>query len=357
MSGDKQKSADFAKQVAVSMRGYCETLLAAIGDERGFFKDLAANGPGSSIALAERNKVNERYMREWLNGMVSAGYLSLNPSNSTYSIPPEHIPVLAQEFTPLSMGGMISLLSSASSVLPQVNQCITNGGGVDYSEYGPKFWQGLERHTGCNFENHLLKWISLLHPMVDEKLRKGVRVCDVGCGNGRALFKLSKFYPNSTFIGYDILQHAVQLASQKAKEEGITNLSFAQIGPKIDKLPSSELFDIVFVFDVVHDSADPLAFLKCLRASVKDDGIFICLDIKCTEKAEENPVLAYAMSLCYCMTTSLCHGGSGLGTLGLTESVMRQLCKDAGFADVRRVDISSQMNIIWEVLPRSCSKY
>eukprot|EP00026_Physarum_polycephalum_P011987 Phypoly_transcript_12241.p1 GENE.Phypoly_transcript_12241~~Phypoly_transcript_12241.p1 ORF type:complete len:232 (+),score=32.66 Phypoly_transcript_12241:335-1030(+) len=219
-------------------------------------------------------------------------------------------------------------------------------------EYTPEFWKGLERHTGCNFENNLLNWVKLLNPVVDEKLRKGVRACDVGCGNGRALLKLSKAYPNSTFIGYDILEHAVQKASQKAREEGLTNLSFAQIGPKIEKLPSTEPFDIVFVFDVVHDSADPLGFLKCIRASVKEDGVFVCLDIKCSEKAEENQAFSYGISLLYCMTTSLCHGGAGLGTCGLTEPVMRGLCKDAGFGDVRSIDISSPFNVLWEVRPR-----
>lgn len=103
---------------------------------------------------------------------------------------------------------------------------------------------------------------------------------------------------------------------------------------------------------MIHDSADPLGLLKCIRASLKDDGIFVCLDIKCSENAQENPVFAYGMSLLYCMTTSLCHGGAGLGTLGLTEPVMRELCKNAGFVDVRRVDIQSPMNVIWEVRPR-----
>eukprot|EP00026_Physarum_polycephalum_P009646 Phypoly_transcript_09775.p1 GENE.Phypoly_transcript_09775~~Phypoly_transcript_09775.p1 ORF type:complete len:352 (+),score=37.53 Phypoly_transcript_09775:152-1207(+) len=351
MSTDMQKSTAFAKKVMQSMSGHVEIMLAVIGDERGFFKDLANNGAGTSADIATRNNVNERYMREWLNGMVAATYLTYDASNFTYSIPPENIPVLVQEYGPMFMGGTLNLLGEAAEVLPRVRQCFTSGGGVDYSEYTPGFWRGLERHTGCKFENHLLNWVKLLNPVVDEKLRKGVRVCDVGCGNGRALLLLSKAYPSSTFIGYDILEHAVQQGSQKAKEAGLTNLSFAQIGPKIEKLPSLEQFDIVFVFDVIHDLADPLGLLKCIRASVKQDGVFVCLDIKCSEKPDENLTFLYGFSLLYCMTTSLCHGGTGLGTCGLTEPVMRELCKDAGFGNVRKIDISAPINVIWEVSP------
>eukprot|EP00026_Physarum_polycephalum_P009147 Phypoly_transcript_09259.p1 GENE.Phypoly_transcript_09259~~Phypoly_transcript_09259.p1 ORF type:complete len:354 (+),score=56.13 Phypoly_transcript_09259:249-1310(+) len=351
MSEEMQKSAAFANTVLQNMSGHVAVMLAVIGDERGFFKDLTKNGPGSSTEIATRNKVNERYMREWLNGMVAASYLAFDSSNSTYSIPPENIPVLAQEYGPMFMAGTLSMLGSAGEALPRVLQCFTNGGGVDYSEYTPAFWQGLERHTGRDFENSLLDWVKLLDPTVDEKLRKGARVCDVGCGNGRALMILSKAYPKSTFFGYDILEHAVQKASQKANEEGLTNLSFAQIGPKIEKLPSAEPFDIAFVFDVVHDSADPLGFLKCIRASVKEDGVFVCLDIKCSEKPDENYAFAYGISLLYCMTTSLCHGGAGLGACGLTEPVMRGLCKDAGFGVVRKIALASPLHVLWEARP------
>jgi len=326
-------------------------VMALMGDRLGLFKDLANNGAGSVEELAKRNNVSERYLLEWLNGMVSAKYLSYDQNTKLYSIPPENIPVLAQEFGNLSMGGMVNMVGSSLYALPRVIDSFSKGGGVGYSEYPPALWDGLDRHTGCRFENNLLgEWLGALDPSVKQQLEQGVRVCDVGCGRGRALRKLAKAYPKSTFIGYEVYQPTLQAAQAKAEEEGLTNLSFTLIGTKMSCLPpDGELFDIIFVFDVVHDSADPLALLTCIRASLKPNGILACLDIRCSEHASENPTFGYGISLLYCMTTSLQQNGVGLGTCGLTEKVMRDLCEKAGFKSVRRVDITSPFNILWEV--------
>jgi len=339
---------DFAKRVGQSVNGCMELILALMGDRLGLFKDLATRGAGSVEELAKRNNVNERYLLEWLNGMVSAKYLAYDPNTKIYSIPPENIPVLAQDYGPTSMGGMISMVGSALPALPRVLESFSKGGGVAYSEYPPTLWDGLERHTGCKFENDLLgEWMNGLDPSVRERLEAGVRACDVGCGRGRALRKLAKAFPKTTFVGYDVYPPTVESAQAKAKEEGLDNLSFSLIRTKESRLPG-ELYDIIFVFDVIHDSADPLALLTCIRASLKPNGILACLDIRCSDHASENPTFAYGVSMLYCMTTSLQQGGVGLGTCGLTEKVMRDLCEKAGFHSVRRVEINSPFNILWE---------
>eukprot|EP01102_Stenamoeba_stenopodia_P014591 TRINITY_DN4867_c0_g1_i1.p1 TRINITY_DN4867_c0_g1~~TRINITY_DN4867_c0_g1_i1.p1 ORF type:complete len:213 (+),score=56.15 TRINITY_DN4867_c0_g1_i1:147-785(+) len=212
----------------------------------------------------------------------------------------------------------------------------------------------MERHTLLKFKHELIpKWMPLLsQEKIHKKMRDGsTRVCDVGCGRGKALIALSSLYPDCQYTGYDIFEPSLEIARQNAKEAG-ANIAFETIAIDATVLPSAEKFDIIFVFDVIHDAAEPVRLLKMIRSSLKDDGIFVCMDIKCSKDPKANSSFAYGMSLFFCMTTSLSEGGVGLGTCGLTEDVVQQLfIQQAGFSSVKRVDINHPGNVLWEVLP------
>ena len=95
--------------------------------------------------------------------------------------------------------------------------------------------------------------------------------------------------------------------------------------------------------------------LAAIRAALKPDGFYVCVDIECSDNVAENTgplaALRYAYSVLYCMTTSLAAGGEGLGTLGLTESKMRGLCADAGFRSLRKVPLKDSINAVYEARP------
>src|SRR5260370_42618384 len=103
---DEVKAGEFTGRVLGDTAATTTTVLAAIGDKLGLFKDLAANGLSDSGELASRTGTNERYVREWLAGMFAAGYLTYDPESRRYELPPEHAPTLVDEPGPAFFGGV-----------------------------------------------------------------------------------------------------------------------------------------------------------------------------------------------------------------------------------------------------------
>ena len=112
-------------------------------------------------------------------------------------------------------------------------------------------------------------------------------------------------------------------------------------------------YEIISTFDVIHDAVDPPMLLRSIRSALASDRIYVCVDVNCSDKLEENtnPIGAmfYGVSILYCMTTSLSHGGRALGTLGLSEPVLCEMALAAGFNAVRRVPLENPFNNLYEV--------
>lgn len=347
---DEARAEAFVGKVLGDSSAAMVTLLAGIGDRLGLFKDLAAKGSATSAELANRAGINERYSREWLGGMTTAGYLEYDPGSGRFTLPPEHAPALVQEGGPVFFGGVFQMFPALVGPLDQLTQAFRDGGGVPQSAYDADFWAGMERFTAGWFESHLLQeWIPAM-PDVQAKLERGADVADVGCGSGRALMKLAQAFPNSRYVGYDLFQTQVDRAIANAKDAGLVDrLTFKQ-ADAVEGLP--EQYDMITTFDVIHDAVDPRGLLRAVRNSLRPDGIYVCLDINCSDKLEENAgplgAMFHGFSILYCMTTSLAQGGEGLGTLGFNEPKVRELCGEAGFSSVRRVPLENPFNNLYE---------
>jgi 2-polyprenyl-3-methyl-5-hydroxy-6-metoxy-1,4-benzoquinol methylase len=348
---DQQKVHDFVGKVLGDTSGMTTTILAALGDRLGLFKTLAAQGPVTSAELAKAASIDERYAREWLGGMASAGYVHYDPATRRFVLPPEHIPVLAQESGPMYFGGAHQMLLGTFGVLDQLTTAFRQGGGVPQPAYGEDWWAGMERFTAGWFENLLLQaWIPAM-PRVHEALERGVAVADVGCNRGRALIKLARAFPRSRFVGYDVFEPALRLATERAVAAGMADRVRFEQRDVSRGLP--EQFDVITTFDVIHDAVDPLGLLRTIRQALRPGGTYVCLDINCSDKLEENAgplgALFHGFSVLYCMTTSLSHGGAGLGTVGLPESKLKELAAEAKFAGVRRVPLENPFNNLYEL--------
>jgi len=350
---DQTKVDQFVGKVLGDTSATLVTLLAAIGDRLGLFKELAASGPVSSADFALRTGINERYAREWLGGMATAGYIDYDAATQRFRLPLEHAPALADEGGPFFFGGVHEMLPALIGVLDQVTESFRQGGGVPQSAYDAHLWDGMERFTMGWFENLLKQqWIPAM-PDVRAKLQEGALVADVGCGRGRALIKMAQAFSNSRYVGYDVFQPSVDRATANAKAAGVADrVSFRQLDASTG-LP--EQYEVITTFDVVHDAVDPRALLRSIRGALQPDGIYVCLDINCSDKLEENAgplgAMFHGFSVLYCMTTSLANGGVGLGTVGFHESKVRELCAEAGFTSVRRVPLENPFNNLYEVRP------
>jgi SAM-dependent methyltransferase len=190
-------------------------------------------------------------------------------------------------------------------------------------------------------------------PDVKALLERGCDVADVGCGRGRGLIKLAQAFPRSRYIGYDNFGPTVARATANAREGGVSDRVRFEERDVSKGLPAE--FDVITTFDVVHDAVDPLRLLQSIHRGLKPGGIYVCLDINCSDKLEENAnplgAMFHGVSVFYCMTTSLANNGAGLGTLGFHEAKVRELCEKAGFSSVRRVPLENPFNNLYEAKP------
>ncbi|MGH7859703.1 MAG: class I SAM-dependent methyltransferase [Candidatus Binatia bacterium] len=333
----------FGKMIA-DLGGFSASVMTVLGDRLGLFKSLAESGPGTSEEIARRLGLNERYVREWLRGMSAAHYLEYDPRADSFRLPPEHAAVLAQEGGPMFFVGFPQMLMDAVARVPdRLTEAFRNGGGMPQSGYGEEFWTGLERLTRGWYDNMLVdQWVPAVAGLRGA-LERGVAVADLGCGAGRALINLAKAFPKSRYVGYDFFGPSIERAIANARAAGVADRVRFEVHDIAKPLPES--FDVITTFEVIHDAADPLAILRTIRRSLRAGGVYLCLDVNCSENLEENAdslgALMYGASLVYCMTTSLANGGVGLGTLGCHEKKLKELCAEAGFASVQRVPVAN----------------
>lgn len=348
---DDSRATEFTGRVLADTAAAATIVLAALGDRVGLFKELAANGPGTSGELASRTGLSERYVREWLSGMFAAGYLSYDEIQRRYDLPAEYVPTLATEPGPAFFGGVHQELIGAIQRYDHVADAFRDGGGVPAADLHPDVWAGTSRFTAQWHQNMLVQqWLPLV-PDTTAKLRAGASVADVGCGTGQALIALARAFPTITGTGYDTHPPVVEQARQAAAQAGVADRISYQVLDAAAGLP--EPFDVITTFDVVHDAVDPLGLLRSIREALRPGGRYLCLEINCSDRAAGNtgPIAAllYGFSILYCMTTSLAEGGEGLGTLGLSEPVLRQLAGKAGFTHLRHVEMDNPFNNLYEL--------
>ena len=346
---DEAKVEEFVGKMLTDMSGMTNSVLASIGDRLGLWKDLATNGPATSSELAVRTGINERYAREWLGGMASGGYLTFDPKTATFTLPAEHVPALADEGGALFFCGGLQMMFGTLGVYDQVVEKFRSGGGVHQREYPDDMWDGLERFTIGWFNNHLVQeWVPAV-PGLQAKLEAGATVADVGTGRGWAPIRLAQAFPKSSYVGFDVFEPTIARAEANAKEAGVADKIRFEARDVSTGLP--ERYDVITTFDVVHDAVDPQGLLRTIRDSLKPDGVYLCLDINCSDQLEENagPLGAFfhGASVMYCMTTSLANDGEGLGTLGLHPHKLDELAKEAGFSEVWQAPLENPFNNLY----------
>jgi SAM-dependent methyltransferase len=334
----QQKDADvaaveeFAFKLVETMTGGLITCLIDIGRRTRLF-ELATAGPATSAELAERGGLQERYVREWLAAMATAGIFEYNPDNRRFWLPAEHATVLTGD----SYDNLAPLAYLLSVIIRQgeaVSERFTQGGGVPWKAYLPEMHEVMDILWQPMYRDILVHEILPLALGLVEKLETGTRVADVACGAGNGTLVLARRFPSSTFIGYDLDAAAIAVAGSRA--EGLTNVSFEVADAAT--LRSNEPFGVAFVFNAMHDQARPLEVLSSIRSILEPGGTFLMDEPRISSNLEDNidsPLapMTYAISLLHCMTVSLAEGGAGLGT-GWGEQVARRLLSEAGFGPV-----------------------
>ncbi|GIE95629.1 class I SAM-dependent methyltransferase [Paractinoplanes rishiriensis] len=340
----------FAGRVTADTSAWMVTTMAMIGDRLGLWQVFADGAARTTAEFAGQAGISRRYAQEWLSSMASHGYLTYDPATGGFALPAAAVPVLAAD-SPVYFGGLHQALYGLTAVLDRITDAFRHGNGVPMSEYGDDWWEGLERFTGGAFD-HLLpqQWLPAM-PAVQRRLEAGAAVADVGCGRGRALIVLAQHFPQSRFTGFDIHPESIAAARQAAAEAGVSDRVVFECLDAAAGLPGT--YDVITTFDVIHDAAEPDRLLRAIRAALRTDGRYVCVDINASHELPANagPLGAYfyGISVLYCLSTSLAQHGAGLGTCGFNEHTARLMCAAAGFGEVRRTEIDNPFNIVYEV--------
>jgi SAM-dependent methyltransferase len=320
--------------------------LVILGDELGLYEALAAWGPVSSTELASLTKTHERYVREWLSAQAASGFITYDAEAERFSLSPEQKAVLADPDSATNMTGGFQALLAVYADQPKLVDAFRSGKGVCWTQHCNCLFCGTDRFFRPGYKANLLStWLPALDGVV-EKLEKGARVADVGCGYGSSTLIMAEAFPNSEFVGYDFHDASIDEASKLA--ESVPNIRF-EVARAQDYAGTD--FDLVCLFDALHDMGDPVGAARHIAGSLAEGGKVMLVEPMAGDRLEENlhPVgrIFYAASTNFCVPASLGQEvGAALGAQAgqqRLEAVLRQ----GGLTKVRRAS-ENPFNMVLE---------
>jgi len=351
----EQQIREYIKHVFSMLSGLTVSAMIYLGHHLGLYRALSEAGAATSAELATKTGLHERWVREWLRGQAAARLIDYT-SDARFEMSPIAALVLANDQSPAFSAGAFSALPQQMAVLEHLRGAFVTGIGLPYDAIGPEGARGVEGMLAPWFRTML---VPLALPRLDgvvAKLEAGGKVADVGCGTGVALIEMAKAFPRSQFHGYDISRHALAWAALNKNEAGITNVTFHDA--HTDPLPEDASFDFITSFDCIHDMTNPAAVMRSIRKALTGDGTWLVADINARPTFEENlaknPMAAmmYGFSILSCLSSGLSEpNGAGLGTLGFTEPLAREMTAAAGFTRFTRHDFENPVNAYYEVRP------
>ena len=356
MTVDPDKLKLYSLLLFSKLEGAVTAGMVHIGDQLGLYRAMRSAGVAmTTVELAEQTGLHERWVREWAYNQAAAKLIEVD-DQQRFSLSAEGQIVLATPDHPAFGMGTFHRLPEMMESLHGVLESFSTGLGRDYDSHGLDGAVGIER----SFEpwNNAFLVPSVL-PALDgvvDRLRSGASVIDVGCGAGSAVLLMATAYPNSRFVGYDISRHALERATAKLVDSGLTNVEFCD--PRQSPMASDHTVELVTTFDCVHDMTHPQEMMESIRAALADDGTWLLVDIKALDTFEQNArknpmaALMYGISVLSCMSSALSEpDGAGLGTLGLSPNVAKAMTERAGFTRLRKLDIDHSVNAFYEVRP------
>jgi len=311
--------------------------LVQIGESLGLYQTLSEHGPLSSGELAARTGLEERYLREWLSAQAASNYITFEPMTETFSMTPEQSFVFANQGSPFYLAPAFGSAAAFQQNMPQVKDAFRTGEGVAWGDQSECLSCAVARFFRPGYDNHLVQsWLPALTGVV-EQLEQGGEVADVGCGHGISTMIMAKAFPKSTVQGFDFHEKSIEEARKHAQEHHLPNIGFQTREAK--DLPGQ--YDLITMFDCLHDMGDPVGALKHVRAALKPDGSVMIVEPMAGDSLKDNlnPVgrMYYSGSTMVCVPTSLAQPtGTALGAQAGERQLRKLILEEAGFKVCRR---------------------
>lgn len=323
--------------------------LVIVGDELDLYRRLAAEGPMTSQELAHATDTHERYVREWLCTQAASGFVTYLADANRFSMTPEQAAVFAIDDSPANVSGGFQALDAIYADRSRLRDAFRHGGGVSWTERCNCMFCGTYRFFRAGYRANLLQaWLPALDGVVD-KLERGIKVADVGCGYGSSTLIMAERFACSEFVGVDF--HDASIAH--AREHGARRANLRFDVARAQDFAGGP-YGLVTMFDALHDMGDPIGAVSHIRARMDDGGTLMLVEPMAGDSLAENlnPVgrIFYAASTNTCVPASLGQEvGAALGAQA-GEKRLTEVLNAGGFSRVHRV-AETPFNMVLEARP------
>ncbi|MBC7932909.1 MAG: methyltransferase domain-containing protein [Rubrivivax sp.] len=334
---NEEKMNAFLGKVVGDFGAALSSTLAYIGQKLGLYQALAESGPATPAELAAATSTQERYVREWLINQATGGYVEYDPASGRYHMSPEQQVALTDESSPFYVGGGFYVVKAMGRAEPRITEAFKTGGGLLWGDNDPDLFIGVERFFRPGYAMHLVaSWIPALTG-IEEKLKAGGKVADIGCGHGASTIIMAQAYPNSHFHGFDNHAPSIEHARRSAEAAGVSDRARFEVA-SASEFPG-ENYDLIAFFDCLHDMGDPLGAARRASETLSPEGSALIVEPMAGNTVEENfniigRTFSAASTLC-CTANSLALGGPALGAVA-TEDALREVVLKGGFKEFRR---------------------
>ena len=350
---DMTKLNEFIGKAVTDLGATFNAGLVVIGDKLGLYRAMAGAGPLTPAELASRTATDERYVREWLSAQATGGYVTYDPATLRFELPPEQAFALANPDGPVFFPGAMQLAVATLKAEPRIIERFKTGEGLGWHEHDPELFQGTERFFRPNYIGNLVSnWIPALDG-VENKLKAGAKVADVGCGHGASTILMATAFPKSQFVGFDYHPASIKYARRAAANAGVADrMTFKVAAAK--EYPGDAEYDLVTFFDCLHDMGDPIGAAAHVLRTLKKDGTWMIVEPFASDKLEEN--LNPVGRVYYSASTMICTPASKSQEVGLAlgaqagEARLRDVVTKGGFTRVRRA-AETPFNMVLEARP------
>ena len=325
--------------------------MVVIGDKLGLYRALA-QGPMTSADLAAKTGTDERYVREWLHSQAAGGYVTHDAARGTFSLSEEQAFALTDESSPAFIPGAFELATGSLLAVPRITEAFRSGAGMGWHEHHDSVFRGCERFFRPGYIANLVSaWIPTLDG-VERKLKAGARVADVGCGHGASTILMAQAYPKSTFTGFDYHDGSIAQARATAERARVGDRVRFEVA-KAKDYPGRD-YDLVTMFDCLHDMGDPAGAARHVRESLRPDGTWMLVEPFANDELRDN--LNPVGRVYYSASTLLCTPSSRAQEVGLClgaqagEARLREVVTAGGFRQFRRAT-QTPFNLVLEARP------
>ncbi len=351
MAIDEAKLNAFMGRFVGDLGAVMHAATIVVGDQLGLYKRLA-EGPADVETLARLTETDPRYLREWLSAQAASGYVEYDAASQRFSLSEEQAMALAQEGSPVFLPGRVPGGIAQFKAIPKMMQAMRTGLGLGWHEHDVSLFHGTERFFRPGYAANLVsQWIPTLEG-VDARLKAGATVADVGCGHGASTVIMAQAYPASKFFGFDYHAPSIEHARNAAKKAGVQDRVTFEVAKAKDY--PGKAYDLVTVFDCLHDMGDPVGAAAHVRASLKPDGTWLIVEPFANDRLEDNlnPIgrIYYSASTFICTPASRSQEvGACLGAQA-GEARLRDVVTKGGFSRFRRAT-QTPFNLVLEARP------